>query len=113
MKQELFPLVSGITDLKYMLIHPLMQRDVQKIVSILKEYHVHAILFGSSVTNRCNIASDLDLCIKTPQYDTDLFYKIQKRLGSAIETPIDILYYNDLSENERLKEEIDNGVQII
>lgn len=113
MEQELFPLVSGITDLKYMLIHPLMQRDVQKIVSILKKYNVHAILFGSSITNRCNIMSDLDLCIKTKQYDIDLFYEIQKNLSTEIETPMDILYYNDISQSDRLRNEIDQGVRLI
>ena len=56
-------------------IHPLKQKIVSEIVKKAKEdKYVRSLrIFGSSVSNRCDFQSDLDLCIdwKIDCYDKD------------------------------------------
>lgn len=46
-------------------IHPLKQKEVYSITQMAKQYDFirKIVIFGSSITNRCNETSDLDLWI--------------------------------------------------
>lgn len=108
-----FPLVKGVENPKLRRIYPLMQKSVQQIMELLEEYPVSLIVFGSALTMKCNINSDLDLCIQTTAYDKELFYDLAKKIACMVDVRTDILYYNDLTKQDRIKEEIDrNGYWI-
>ena len=88
-------------------------KSVQQIMELLEEYPVSLIVFGSALTMKCNITSDLDLCIQTTAYDKELFYDLAKKIACMVDVRTDILYYNDLTKQDRIKEEIDrNGYWI-
>lgn len=108
-----FPLVSGITDTSLKRIYPLLQRDAARVCDNLSDYNIDIIIFGSALTMKCNAFSDLDICIRTQQTDTELFYEIRKKISACCEVSTDVIYYNTLEENEPIKKEIDlNGYKL-
>lgn len=110
---KVFPLVSGVTDMKLKRIYPLLQKEVAGVCETLSDYNIDIIIFGSALTMKCNAFSDLDICIRTPQTDIDLFYEIRKKISSCCEVSTDVIYYNTLEQNELIKQEIDlNGYKI-
>lgn len=102
-----FPLVDGVRESKYAAVYPLMQKEVKTIVEVLSNYNVEIKIFGSSVTMLCNITSDLDVCIRTKDTDLELFYEIQKIILKSVSVECDVIYYNSLSECDKIKCEID------
>lgn len=105
--QQEFPLVEGVSEPKYGRIYPLMQREVQSIVETLKDVDVTVLIFGSALTMRCSAFSDIDICIKTKEYNKSLFELVRTKISNVSNTSVDIVYYNELPENDKLKCEID------
>ena len=101
-----FPLVLGVTDTRLSHVYPLMQLDVQNILEECAKYNIGVILFGSSITMMCNVASDIDICIETAEYDLNLFYDVQRKIQLRSKHPCDVLYYNDLEESDKVLREI-------
>lgn len=102
-----FPLVEEQLGEAYRRIYPLMQREVRRVLEALAEFDLELIVFGSALTMYCNCMSDLDLCIRTKEYDLDYFHRIQTVVFRCVTVPCDVIYYNDLGENEKIKSEID------
>ena len=101
-------------------IHPLNQELVNKIAERASEDSnvKRIIIFGSSITNRCNPFSDLDLCIdwRMRSHDDDGVFVPETNAFMkfiAIETKgnVDILAYDDI-ENPLMRKSIDEGVVV-
>ena len=61
-------------------IYPLKQAQVSEIFDRARQFDIvkRIIVFGSSVTSRCNIDSDLDLCVEADISDGLKVYEMQK-----------------------------------
>ena len=107
-----FPLVVETKYLDVCGVHPLMQEACAKLCEMFSTEPDMALgVFGSSVTSKCNQLSDLDLVIRLRTDDLQRFYSLRKRISLAnlgVET--DVIYFNELENGERLKEEIQNTV---
>ncbi len=102
----LFPLVEGVTNERLQVVHPLMQRDVNKIMEITKSFPVAVILFGSSLTINCRSNSDIDIAITTPKEDKGLFLQVVAAIKEQVESPTDIVYCNELVRDGSMWEEL-------
>lgn len=94
-------------------IYPLKQRTVAKIYEVALNHKVirKIYIFGSSVTGRCNIDSDLDICIDADTSDGMKIYHMQKEVGEICDWNCDIVMYSNIGE--RLKKTIqEEGVVI-
>lgn len=91
-------------------IYPLMQRYVLRLMHASWLENVNVWIFGSSLSMRCNIESDLDIALETTECDTDLFFKLETQIAKEIDVDCDIIYLNTLSPNEQLYKEIRNGL---
>ena len=94
-------------------IYPLKQRQVSEIYSRAAQYDIikRIIVFGSSVTARCHIDSDLDLCIDADVSDGMKVYEMQKAIGEICDWRCDIIMYASMGQT--LKRTIqDEGVII-
>lgn len=108
-----FPLVDKSLDPIYKRIYPIMQRKVWSVLQAVKDYNVRVIIFGSSVTMLCNVTSDLDICIETQDYNLNRFHEMQAKIQRSTAVACDVIYYNTLQSNDKLKMEIDkNGVVV-
>ena len=93
-------------------VYPLMQSYVQQIMRSAFSNVTKIILFGSSITMKCNIESDLDLAIQTDTYDLQMFYSVREVIERMISIKCDILYYNDIVTEDQLFTEINKGLVI-
>ena len=88
-------------------IHPLKQHDIECLLNWVRERFPNLGglgVFGSAVTNRCNVNSDIDLIVWGQ--DSDKFFTD----GS---TEYDVIRAADLSTNSKLIDEIvRDGLQI-
>lgn len=109
---RIFPKVTdGDEVLKY--VFPTKQRDVQKAISIAREDERirRLIVFGSAVTVKCGMTSDIDLAIDA-DISEDEFLEIARKFYSGIPSEIDLVQYNRI-KSDLLKSEIDNkGVEL-
>lgn len=108
-----FPVVIK-SELNFMSqIHPLKQKIVMDIVE--KYCNVSGLkitLFGSSISERCGIRSDIDLAIKLSVVDDKKFYSVMREVSELCNGEADVLFYNTIT-NARLLEEINNGIVIV
>lgn len=101
-----FPIVVK-TDCKNIYrVYPLKQRVVAQLYHIGKEYSEikRIYIFGSSVTSRCHIDSDIDICVDADVSDGMKIFEIQSKIGEACGWNCDIIMYSNLGD--RLKETI-------
>lgn len=96
-------------------IHPLMQRPVHELLKSMQVYkNIRIIVFGSSLTWSCHNDSDLDIAIEfldDSNNQNDVYWTIVNTLKDYCD--YDIIWYNTLSEDSLLKQEIDtNGFAI-
>ena len=101
-------------------IHPLKQELVNVIVGrAIEDINVKKlIVFGSSITSKCNPFSDLDICIdwKIRSHDDDGVYVLEtnafmKFISLKSNGNVDILSYDDI-ENQSIKEAVDGGIVV-
>lgn len=94
-------------------VHPLQQKKVDFILSQLKndESIEKVILFGSSITHRCHVGSDIDLYIEKTseskilldkkEYLIDIWtnFTVDKRLKEEIYRTGIVIYEKDILNN--------------
>ena len=101
-------------------IHPLKQRPVKATVAEAKKHPFvkRIIVFGSSITYRCYLGSDLDLCIEWTEPATmeDGTYKpfaraFLKEISFLSEGGADVLNYEELGDY-KIKDDVLKGVTV-
>lgn len=94
-------------------IYPLKQKQVAKIYDEVKTNDIvrRVIIFGSSVTGKCHIDSDLDICIDADVSDGMKVYELQKQIGTICDWNCDILMYSNLGD--RLKRTVEQEGVVI
>ena len=113
LKMTVFPVVVNTDCKNIRRIYPLKQRTVARLYEAALNYKVikKIYVFGSSVTGKCNIDSDLDICIDADVSDGMKIYHMQKEIGDICDWNCDILMYSNIGE--RLKKTIqEEGVVI-
>ena len=95
-------------------IYPLQQQKVANIISAIKDdSRVDCvILFGSSVNMRCTIHSDLDFVVKLKDISTQSKNEVSEKIQEACDWSADILWFDHLSEKDRVFQEMRMGVKI-
>lgn len=109
-----FRLVCNTTMKNLCKVYPINQRYINRIYdAVHNDLRIDTIIiYGSSLNFRCNFNSDIDLAIKLkPKYVSnkdkdDISYKIQ----SACDWRADILWRDQISDQEEILEEIRSGV---
>lgn len=108
-----FPIVVK-TDCKNIYrVYPLKQKIAAQLYKIGKEYEEirRIYIFGSSVTSRCHIDSDIDICVDADVSDGMKIFEMQSKIGDACDWNCDIIMYSNLGS--RLKETIQKEGVII
>ena len=97
-------------------VHPLKQREVLKIYNLLSKSELveSVIIFGSSISMKCNIESDLDLAI----YVTEQCSNIERNeidilVQEATDWDCDVLWGDHVTEEDRIYEDLQEGLKII
>ncbi len=87
-------------------IYPLKQRQVSDIYQAAKAFPEikRILIFGSSVTPRCRIDSDLDICIDETSGDGKKIFDMQKAMGDISGWNCDIVMFGNLGE--KMKETV-------
>jgi predicted nucleotidyltransferase len=93
-------------------VYPIMQSYVQQIIRSTFPDVTKIILFGSSITMKCNIESDLDIAIQTNIYDLRVFHAVREMIERMIPIKCDVLYYNDIAQGDQLLTEVNTGLVI-
>ena len=101
-----FPLVDGVHDGRLVSVYPIMQQDVQRMLHECEGYNIELVVFGSSLTMMCNAVSDIDVSIRTAEYDIELFESVQRAIQLCTKHSCDVIYFNDLQENDKILNEI-------
>ena len=112
MKTKLFKTFPLVVDTEYVEVqgvNPLMQSDCVKLCEMFQDEDDFVLgVFGSSVTERCGMFSDLDLVIRLfGDVSAERFYGYARKIsraGLSVET--DIIFYNELDDDGLLKQEI-------
>ena len=84
-------------------IYPLKQRQVSEISKCAKQFDVvkRIIIFGSSVTPRCNVDSDLDICVDADTSDGMKVYEVEKAIGDICDWNCDIIIFSNVGQSLR------------
>lgn len=84
-------------------VYPLKQRTVARLYEAALNHEVirRIYVFGSSVTGRRNIDSDLDICIDADVSDGMKIYHMQKEIGDICDWNCDIVMYSNIGERLR------------
>lgn len=115
MKSNVFPVVVTCTECERKVlrrVHPLMQDNVRKIIQSEDISHLELYIFGSSITMKCNLYSDLDIAVKTVEFDTEAFFRLQSCIAKLVDVPCDVVYLNSVDESDLLYDEIIKGVRV-
>ncbi|MBQ7474844.1 MAG: nucleotidyltransferase domain-containing protein [Clostridia bacterium] len=109
----MFPTVTvGDDAIKH--VFPTKQKAAQKAIDLAKEDEriKRLIVFGSAVTMRCGMMSDIDIAIDAPDISEDEFMKMARGFYRGIDSEVDVIHYNGI-HSTLLREEIDKkGVDI-
>lgn len=94
-------------------IYPLKQKQVAQIYDHVKDSDIvrKVIIFGSAVTPKCHIDSDLDICVDADVSDGMKVYDLQRQIGDICDWNCDILMYSNIGR--RLKDTIDREGVVI
>lgn len=103
LKLKRFPIVVTTDCGNISRIYPLKQAAVSKIYDKAADFDVirKIIIFGSAVTPKCHIDSDLDICIDADTSDGIKIFDLQKEIGEACDWNCDILMYQNIGNNLR------------
>ena len=108
-----FPLVTqGDESIRY--VFPAKQKAAQKAIDLAKtDGRIRRlIVFGSAVTMRCGITSDLDIAIDAPGLSEEDFAKLARGFYRGIDSEVDIVHYNRIGNALLLREIDEKGVNI-
>ncbi len=94
-------------------VYPLKQKSVAGLYSMAKKHKEikRIYIFGSSVTPKCNINSDIDICLDADTRDGMAIFNIQKEMGEICDWNCDIIMYSNMGS--RLRNTIENEGVII
>lgn len=97
---KIFPVVVNVHYPNVQYIYPLKQKLAAQVRETVSQYKsIRKVwIFGSSVTNRCNIDSDLDICIDFFTTNGMEIYEIQNKVGNLCNWNCDILVYSNLGK---------------
>mgnify|MGYP002621796224 FL=1 len=111
LKQFPCVVVSDCRNIRH--IYPLKQNQVARIYDIVRKNDIvhRVIIFGSSITGKCHIDSDLDICIDANVTDGMKIYELQKQIGEICDWNCDILMYSNLGST--LKDKVDQEGVVI
>lgn len=100
---------NGDDILKY--IFPSKQKAVQKVIELAKmDSRIKRVfVFGSAITMKCNMKSDLDIALDVDEMEMDEFAKLASPFFTSVLSEIDVVYYNKINNN-LLKKNIDDGI---
>lgn len=105
-----YPIVKGLPSVPFDLsmVYPLQQRNVVAVYELLMDNpHIKGVtVFGSSVSQKCNINSDLDLLIDVGDIGWEYRTEISTQVGKVVSTPIDIIWADRLPKNSELYRDI-------
>lgn len=102
-----FPFATGVDGPEVLKsVHPLMQRNVKSVLDVIGEYNVVVILFGSAITCRCSVYSDIDIAILSPGFNLSVYYELQAKIRECVDCDADVVYLNELDPNSMLCKEI-------
>ena len=96
-------------------VHPWQQRAVAAINKALRDDKriERVVLFGSSVNMRCTLQSDLDVVIVMYDTSNEAKLEVSEKLQEACNWNADILWRDDLTEEDRVFQEAQGGVVIV
>lgn len=112
-----FPIIVKCDEIDMSRIYPTKQKIALDIHNALKpdKNVVSIMLFGSSVTMKCTQDSDTDLAIRLD--DNCLTHEVRNDVSEIIQDicdwKSDILWFDSLSQSDRVYHEICKGVQIL
>ena len=100
---ERFPVVVDTECKNINKIYPIKQRQVAAIYNRARDFDIirRIYIFGSSVTAKCNIDSDLDMCVDADTSDGLKVYEMQKAFGEACDWNCDIIMYANMGQKLR------------
>lgn len=113
LKMKSFPVVVDSDCETINRIYPLKQRIVDELHKKAADFDIvkKIYIFGSSVTPRCHIDSDIDICIDADTSDGIKVFELQKTVGDICDWNCDILMYSNIGSI--LKETIDKEGVVI
>ena len=113
LKMKSFPVVVDSDCETINRIYPLKQRIVDELHKKAADFDIvkKIYIFGSSVTPRCHIDSDIDICIDADTSDGIKVFELQKTVGDICDWNCDILKYSNIGSI--LKETIDKEGVVI
>ena len=97
-------------------VHPLKQREVLKIYNTLSgvDKVESVVVFGSALSMKCNIESDLDLVITVTNTCTDIQRNnIDILIQEATDWDCDILWGDHIDLTDRIYEDVERGLKLI
>ena len=98
-------------------VFPTKQKIVKKIHDYFKDDNRLSciVLFGSAVTIRCNPSSDVDLLVRLSgdNVNNETKNEISERLQELCDWKADIIWYDRITPDERIYNNILKGVQIV
>ena len=103
-----------VNDKELSLINVIKRKQVADCINVISKYDFvkRLIIFGSSVTDRCDTNSDIDICIDMIGNTRGLHtYQLGVELNKVCENNCDILTYNKL--RGKIKNEIDDKGVIV
>ena len=91
--------IPGDSALQY--IFPTKQRAAQEAINIAREEEkvLRLIVFGSAVTPKCGMTSDLDLAIDAPDLSEDDFIRLSRRFYRGVDSELDLIHYNSIQNS--------------
>ena len=116
-KSYIFPKVVDTDAFDIRRVHPLMQQTALNINLALRgDPRVTAVvLFGGSTTIRCHEQSDADVVVRlAPGCETlDVKNDVSEKIQEATGWNADVLWYDQIRNEERLLSHVLKGVQIV
>ncbi len=94
-------------------IFPSKQADVYRLIQYVSENSCidNVIIFGSSVTWRCSVSSDIDIAVGADISEDD-FVTLSGLMRNVIDSECDILHLNSIKNEMLLNEIYTKGVVV-
>lgn len=112
-----FPVIIQNSNIQMERIYPLKQKLVSKIYDTCHDdLRISSIiLFGSSITMQCHKDSDIDMSVQlNKEYiNNDTKNDVSEKIQEVCNWNADILWFDRLSSEDRVYQDIRNGVKIV
>ncbi len=115
-KTYVFPVLYEHPLIELKRIYPTKQKLAVELFEVLHpdERVISAMLFGSSITMRCNSESDTDIAVRLSQNacTRETKNEISEKIMEVCDWKADIIWFDSLSAGEKIYHDICKGVQI-